>query len=134
MRRLIAPLLTIALLGYLIIPRLDMQKLPLSMLSAEMSMKGSSMNGNMMGMTYQTLVTNALAFQDFTKNNPQSDMTMDAAKNLDNIRANVNQLPSLMLFEFFPLMDWLSPNHYQEGIIATALIYLQENLSILLKK
>ena len=85
------------------------------------------MNGNMMGMTYHHLVTNALAFQDFTKNNPQSDMTMDAAKNLDNIRANVNQLPSLMLFEFFPLMDWLSPNHYQEGIIATALIYLQEN-------
>jgi hypothetical protein len=123
MRRLIVPFLTIALLGYLIIPKLDMQRLPLSMLSADMMMKGS---GDM-GMTYQTLVDNALAFQDFTQKNPQSEISSEAAKFIDNIRANVNELPKLKLFEFFPLVEWLTPNHYQEGIVVTALIYMQEN-------
>ena len=127
MRRLIVPLMTIALLGYLIIPKLDMQKLPLSMLSAEMPMKGSMQGTKDMGMAYQTLVENALAFQDFTKKNPKSDLTMAASKYLDNIRANIEQLPSLKLFEFFPLIEWLEPNHNQEGIVVTALIYMQEN-------
>lgn len=128
MRRLIAPLMTIALLGYLVIPRLDTHRLPLSLLSADMGMPSMGMKGTRdIGQTYHMLVDNALAFQDFTMKNPQMQLTPEASHFLDNMRAHIQDLPDLKLFEFFPLMEWLTPNHSQEGIIVTALIYMQEN-------